>query len=223
MNQEQLEKQLIDCHDDRDPISMAQFWTGNEKTRTLVYPRDQIKELVFYTDTIGRIRCFEKESLQYLKTYNMMNHPVTSDPIPSYLFDDINIVEKESETIEMKAFNCFQLLANISIFIDYNLFLNLNKNQLITFYKELKDFWLQNFTSEQRQNITTDTIFTYDVKTMYSIDINKLKNDIIHDIMILLQCNIMEYQYMIHSIVIGSMGLVVPEIKMMYPDFAYEF
>ena len=46
---------------------------------------------------------------------------------------------------EEKALQVFQLFTDISIFIDYKLFCNLNKNELIKLNFELKRFILSKF------------------------------------------------------------------------------
>ena len=53
--------QLINCYDDRDPISMNIFWTETNNNKTVVYPFDQLDQLVFYTDSKNKQRCLEKE------------------------------------------------------------------------------------------------------------------------------------------------------------------
>jgi hypothetical protein len=224
-----LQKMLIDCHDNMDPISMTLFWVeDNNQTRTLVYPVEEIdRNLVFYKDSSDRIRCFEKETLQYLSSYNIKDHPVTGEPLPDSLFDGIIKIDikKEDKTIEEKAMDTFQYLTNFSIFIDYNLFLKLNKNQLSIFHKELKDFWLQNFTPDQKAKITSERLFDCE-NNFFIKSTSKLpavQSYVLHNINLLLQCDNMELKHMICYIIMGALGLVIPEIKEMYPDFAFEF
>jgi hypothetical protein len=83
-----LDMNLENCNDDRDPISMTIFWTENKGKRTIVYPKENIKELVFYKDSKGLVRCFEKESLIHMKTYNIKNHPVTMETLPISIFNN---------------------------------------------------------------------------------------------------------------------------------------
>ena len=149
---------LENCIDDRDPISMTIFWTENNGMRTIVYPKENIKDLIFYKDKNDRIMCLEKESLIYLKSYNITNHPVTMEPFPENIFDNIKVIDMdkvvEYKSLKEIALDVFQYFSNISIFIDYNWFLQLNQNQLIKFNYEVRDFWLQNFTPEQRSSVS---------------------------------------------------------------------
>jgi hypothetical protein len=218
---------LENCHDNCDPISMNVFWEEINKTRVIVYPKEMIKDLVFYMDANKHIKCFEKESLKYLKSYNIMNHPVTGDPLPSNIFDNIDMIDlkqiSEDKTIEQYALDTFQYFANISIFIDHNLFLQLDKQKLIKFNYEVRDFWLQNFTPEQRTAISNEEIFVKQEADLTKNTIEDIQLYLLNQMSALLCCEKEEYKYMINYILIGAMGIVIPSIKMMYPDFDLSF
>ena len=220
-------KTLLECNDDRDPISMTLFWIEEKGIRTIVYPKEQLKELVFYSDSKKHIRCFEKESLIYLKSYNITNHPITTEPFPEELFkniDVINLEEKEKEkTLEEFALDVFQYFSNISIFIDYNWFLELDRKQLIKFNYELRDFWLQNFSDEQRNNISNISILSKHENDMMTYDIIMIQKYLLSQMKILLECTMEEYKYMINYILLGALGIVIPKIKKLYPDFDLAF
>ena len=40
---------------------------------------------------------------------------------------------------------------------------------------------------------------------------------------VLLSCEKEDYKYMINYIIVGALGIVIPEIKEMYPDFSFSF
>lgn len=217
-------KKLLVCIDDRDPISMNIFWTESENKRTIIYPKKNIKNLVFYTDSKSKVRCFEKESLQYLKTYKIFNHPVTGEMIPMNLFDNIEIICIDNEkTNEEYALDVFQYFSKISIFIDHHWFLNLNKVQLIKFHYEMKDFWLQNFSEDQKKDINTNPILAKDANELERDDINTIQLYLLNQMKMMLSCEKDEYKYMINYIIVGALGLVIPDIKDLYPDFAFAF
>lgn len=218
---------LENCHDNCDPISMNLFWEESNNKRTIVYPKEKLSELVFYMDSNKHIMCFEKESLKYLKSYNILNHPVTNMLLPQNIFDNIDIIDlkqvAKDKTIEQFALDTFQYFANISIFIDYNLFLQLNRDKLIKFNYEVRDFWLQNFTPEQRHAISLTEIFTKQESELSNNTLEEIQLYLLTQMKLLLCCEKEEFKYMINYILIGAMGIVIPSIKMMYPDFDLSF
>ena len=220
-------KTLLECNDDRDPISMNIFWVEEKSIRTIVYPKEQLKELVFYYDSNKHIRCFEKESLVYLKSYNIIKHPITMGPFPEELFkniDVINLEETEKEkTLEEFALDVFQYFSNISIFIDYNWFLELDRKQLIKFNYELRDFWIQNFTEDQKKSISSISLLIKQENDMRTYDIIMIQKYLLSQMKILLECNKEEYKYMVNYILLGALGIVIPKIKELYPDFDFAF
>ena len=220
-------KTLLECNDDRDPISMNIFWVEEKSIRTIVYPKEQLKELVFYSDSKQHIRCFEKESLVYLKSYNITRHPITTEPFPEELFNNIDVINLEKiekeKTLEEFALDVFQYFSNISIFIDYNWFLALDRKQLIKFNYELRDFWLQNFTEDQKKAISDKSLLINQEKDMISYDIMMIQKYLLSQMKILLECNKEEYKYMVNYILLGALGIVIPKIKELYPDFDFTF
>jgi hypothetical protein len=133
--------------------------------------------------------------------------------------------ERKNKTISQKAFDVFQKFSRISLFgIDYQLFVNLNKNQLIKFNYELRDFYSKNFSAEQKSKISIENLL---IKKDSDLNI-LLKDDIIEylliQIEILLNVDTEGLLYMIKSILIGALQLVIPEIKNDYnEDLSYDF
>ena len=217
---------LKNCHDNIDPISRNIFWIEKYGIRTITYPKEHFNDLVFYMDKNNHVRCLEKESLKYLKSYNITKDPVTGNLLPSNIFDNIEansiVVEK---TIEEIALDTFQYFTKISVFIDYNMFMSLNRQQLIKFNYEVRDFWLQNFTPEQQQSISIipNTIFPKQETDFSSDTIENIQRYLLNQMTTLLTCDKEDHKYMINYILIGAMGIVIPEIKIMYPDFDLSF
>lgn len=218
---------LEDSIDDKDPISFIKFWILENNKKKIVY--SDINNLILYKDSHGLVRCFEKESLSYLKAYNINKHPLNGDDIPINILnmcDNKNLQEeRKNKTISQKAFDVFQKFSKISLFgIDYQLFINLNKNQLIKFNYELRDFYSKNFSAEQKSKISIDNLL---IKKDSDLNI-LLKDDIIEylliQIEILLNVETEGLLYMIKSILIGALQLVIPEIKNDYnEDVSYDF
>ena len=162
--------------------------------------------------------------MQYLKTYKIFNHPVTGEMIPMNLFDNIELICIDNEkTNEEYALDVFQYFSKISIFIDHHWFLNLNKVQLIKFNYEMKDFWLQNFSEDQKKDINTNPILAKDANELERDDINTIQLYLLNQMKMMLSCEKDEYKYMINYIIVGALGLVIPDIKDLYPDFAFAF
>ena len=212
--------------DDRDPVSLNKFWIINNEKKEIVYPIDEINNLKFYYESENILRCFEIESLRYLKTYNILNHPITMKPIPNQVFDDIEIIniDKNNLPINMLALDVFQGLINSSVFIDYKLFLSLDKEELLKVHYELKDFWLQNFNQEERTNISQDNIIldksNRDINNMEYEDIQRY---ILNQMLLLVNQDIYQYKNMITYIILGSLQVVIHEIRDDYFNFDFSF
>ena len=212
--------------DDRDPVSLNKFWIMNNEKKEIVYPIDEINNLKFYYESKNILRCFEIESLRYLKTYNILNHPITMKPIPNQVFDDIEIIniDKNNLPINMLALDVFQGLINSSVFIDYKLFLSLDKEELLKVHYELKDFWLHNFNQEERTNISQDNIIldksNRDINNMEYEDIQRY---ILNQMLLLVNQDIYQYKNMITYIILGSLLVVIHEIRDNYFNFDFSF
>lgn len=218
---------LMECVEDRDPISMNVFWTTNNDVKTIVYPIESMSQLVFYQDNNKLLHCMETKSLEYLKSYGILHNPVTMEPIPSSVFDNIKSIEldlsENINTVENIAFDVFQYFTKISIFIDYEWFLSLEKNQLIKLNYELGDFWEQNFTHEQKQKISSKSMFEKKNDILSDYNIVEIQKYLLDEMKILLECGEEDYKYMINYVILGALSIVIPKIKNLYPDFSFSF
>ena len=130
---------VLDSTDERDPISLQYFYKLDENGKKVILYKNP-EDLVIYKETDSIIRCFEKESIRYLKTYKMKNHPISSARIPDEIFDMVEEKElNKNLTLEEKALQVFQIFTHISIFIDYKHFCNLSRNKVLKLNYELKD------------------------------------------------------------------------------------
>jgi hypothetical protein len=217
---------LIDCHDDRDPISMSIFWIEENKIKKIIYPETDLKQLVFYTDSKNLVRCFEKESLRYMKTYGLSKHPITLETIPEHIFENletIHIIQVEDKSIENFALDIFQKFSNISIYLDYEWFLELDKTKLLKFHNELKDFWRENLSQEQKNQITDSELFSISTESLINDSLEDIQKYLLNIIKKLLECELESLKFMINYIILGAFCVVVPKIKELYPDFLFDF
>lgn len=214
---------LNETIDNKDPISLNDFWIETENGKQIVH--EDIDNLIFYKDSHNNIRCFEKESVEYMLGYNIKNHPITGEVLPEIIFKDIKsntMIKEEDKSIYDLTLDVFQLFNNNSFFIDHTLFLNLDDDNLVKLYYEIKDFYKQNFTEEQKNNISNN-IFILSKHQFDDKNLEEKQRYILENIKILLNVHIEEYKYMINYILIGGLSLVIPEIKHLYPDFSFAF
>ena len=87
----------------------------------------------------------------------------------------------------------------------------------------MKDFWLQNFSEDQKKDINTNPILAKDANELERDDINTIQLYLLNQMKMMLSCEKDEYKYMINYIIVGALGLVIPDIKDLYPDFAFAF
>lgn len=216
---------LEDSVDDKDPISLTVFWVEENGTKKIVYP--DISKLQLYKDSRGLIRCFEKDSLEYMKAHNISKHPVTLDEIPKEVLDSItakNLEEERKEkTVSDKAFEIFQKFANISIFIDSEWFLDLNKEKLLKFNYEIGDMYKQNFSKDQMKDIHTAPLFNIDNYHLEKKEIDEVREYILVQMDHILDVKKEELKYMCNYLLVGSLSVVIPQIRDLYPDFCFSF
>jgi hypothetical protein len=214
---------LLSCIDDKDPVSLNNFWIIENNIKKIVH--ENIRNIIFYYDSNNLIRGFEKETLEYLKGYGISKHPVTQEIIPNEIFNKINpekIINDNDKSIEDLALEVFQLFTNISFFIDYQQFLSLEKKHLLVLYYEIKDFYLENLNQEQRNQIYNN-LFDLTKEQLSQNELIFIQKYILTKIKILLECNIEDYKFLINYILVGGLSLVIPQVKADYPDFSFSF
>jgi hypothetical protein len=212
---------LAETVDDKDIISLSEFWIIKDSVKCIVYKN--IDNLIFYKDSDNYIRCFEKESIEYMLGYNIKKHPVTGELFPNNIFSNIiskKIILEKEKTISNLTLDVFQLFGNNSFFIDHNLFLELSRNNLLKLYFEIRDLYKNNFSDEQRIEISSKVfLLTFDDIAIMSIC--KIQKYILLNIKILLENSNDKYKNMINYILIGGLSIVINEIRFLYPDFSF--
>ena len=221
-----LEFDIFDSVDERDPITLNYFYKYDSSNNKILDYRE-INNLVLYKENNSIVRCFEKESLEYMKTYNIKNHPVSQVKIPDYIFENIKCKDTNTElTLNEKALQVFQLFTNLSIFIDYKNFLILNKKKLLTFNYETKDFYYQNFLESDRKIIDKKDGKQY--FTLHNNELEKKSDDdiklyLLNQIEHLLSCQDDNLKCMINYILLGGLSIVIEEVKEYYNNFNFSF
>lgn len=218
--------EITDSIDQRDPISLNKFYIINSKgEKEIIYQGNS--RLILYRESTNLIRCFEKETLEYLKAYNICHHPVSLEEIPKHILDKINPKKIKMEfNSEEKALQVFQLFTDISIFIDYKLFCNLNKNELIKLNFELKDLYYQNFSKNDRIKIDKkdgNRYFKKDSSLLHYVEIEDIKIYILEQMENILKYHNKDLKFMINYIILGGLSLVIEDVKKYYDNFNFSF
>ena len=211
----------INSIEDIDIISLNKIWEIIDGKKVIVYKN--LENLITYKDENNHIHCFEKESIQYLKDYNIEYHPITKVRIPSEIFSNVNIIiEKKEKTEKELALDVVQLLTHNSFFIDTEHILSLNSNKIDKLYYECLSFFRSNIpTSIINQLQNTNDIFK--ISTMeFPILPNKTKY-LLNSFIILLEYNEDMIKIMACHIIIGGLSIVNKDIKNLYPDFNFTF
>lgn len=217
---------IFDSNDERDPISLKRFYTiDSNNKKKLIY--QDIEKLIIYQESESIIRCFEIESIQYLKSYNILIHPISQRSIPETIFNKVPLIEISNEmTVEEKALQVFQIFTNISIFIDYKLFLDLKKEDLMKLNYELRDFYLQNLSLEDRKKIDDNDgndFFKLDNSDLKEKNENFIKMYLLEQIENILKYSGEDLKFMINYIILGGLSLVIDDVKQHYDNFNFSF
>jgi len=217
---------IFDSTDERDPVSLNKFYMVDKNNqKTLVY--QNIENLILYSETDTIVRCFEKESLQHLKTYNILLHPVSQKKIPDDILSSLDDIELPNKTtVAEKALQVFQLFTNISIFIDYKHFLNLSRSKILKLNYELKEFYYQNISIDDRKKIDNNDgkqYFNYNNSYFDDKDNDYIKIYILTNIENILKYKEDDLKFMINYVILGGLSLVIDEVKEVYDDFNYSF
>lgn len=216
---------FLDSLDNKDPVSLNKFWIIKNNNKIFTY--DNYENLILYKDLNNFVRCIEKESLEYLKAFNITNHPVTFDKIPDNVLNKTkNIkIEKEVDNEDL-ALKIFKIFENLSIYINHQKFLSLDKDNLCKFNYEIKDFYYENINIENRIKIDSKDGNQILIKTnnnLSHMNLHETQKYLLLEIEKLLKCKNDGIKYMLNYIIVGALSLVIPEIKKNYPDFCFSF
>ena len=205
---------FIDSIEDRDPISFEIFYIIKNDIKTMVYKN--LDQLILYQDNMMKVHCFEKTTIEYMKHYNILYHPITMEKLPDNIFNTIKAIDITT-SISSRIHSVFNCMNNISIFIESDKFLKLCNSKLDKLYYETRDFYLNNLSKE----IINKCLKVF-IKTPIEYNNMTFKNKqeyIVNCYEILLKNS--GDNHMFYYIVVGGLNTVIPEIKEMYPDIIY--
>ena len=222
---------IFDSCDERDPISLQYYYKIIDSKKVLLI--DNMDNLIIYKEMDLNckffVRCLEKDSLSYLKNFNITKHPVSQLEIPEGVFamvDSKETVVKDSLTVKERALQVFQIFTNISIFIDYNLFVNLSKNKILKLNYELEDFYYKNLSIDQRKLLDKNNgkqIFKLKNDDLEEMGEDEIKFYLLDQIEQVLKCDDKETKFMANYIILGGLSLVIIEVKELYENFSFTF
>ena len=207
---------IYECINEKDPISLNVFWTEENGKRIIVYKN--VDNIIFYKDKNNKIRGLEKETIELMKGYKMTQDPVTKEELPLDIFNDITPklqINEEDKSAYDLAFDVFQLLSNMSVFIDFTLFLELDKIKLLQFYYEIKDLYSKNLNKETK--LLINKLFKLTKVEVEKLNINNIQTYLLSNIKKVLELN----NNLLSYILVGALSLVIPIIKELYPQYCF--
>lgn len=209
----------LESIEDIDVISLNKIWEIKDGKKILVH--ENVDNLVTYKDENNNIHSFEKESIQYLKDYNIEFHPITNVRIPKEILDSVNIIiPKIKKTNDDLALDIIQLLTHNSFFIDTKVLIELDNAKVDKLYYECYSF----FTSNIPQNKINEIHSNYDVFKISTFNFTYLKDKkkyLFDSFLRLLEYNDDMIKIMVCHIIIGGLTFVNKDIKKLYTDFTF--
>jgi hypothetical protein len=212
-----IEELLYDTCDNKDPISQTDIWIIENNEKKIVFPKENYNKIRFYYESDTILRCFEIDTLRFMKTYNISKHPISYKIIPEYIFNDIEIYNDNDIPISILASQVFNLLTDSYIYIEYKTFLELSKEQLCVLYNEFKSLWINNLTQSIRDEISNNIL---NIRNIYNYSLEELQRYLLNQIKFLLEYE-SNYKFMIINIIIASLSIVMVEVRNDYYDFDF--
>lgn len=211
---------------DKDPVSLEPIWIQENKVKKLVYLN--YNNLIMFKED-NNVFTFEKETIEYFKLHKIKKNPITTRDLPDYIFDQVGIKEESKKTVSEYALTVFQIFTNISIFVDSSDFLNLNANALHKLYYETYEFFENNIPEQHIKSIRLNSqknnknAFDINPGDFEELPFEKKQFYILSSFEQLLNYDDEGIKYMANYIIIGGLGLVIPKIRELYPDFSFTF
>ena len=214
LNSTSKKELLYNTCDNIDCISQTIFWIEENNQRKVIYTN--YNNIKFYYETSTILRCFEIESLQYLKTHKIFLHPISLKPIPNEIFDNIAIIDDNTIPIPKLAFDVFQLFHNMNIYIDHELFLLLEHNKLLQLYNEITSIWKTMLSLNDRIIISRNNNILDKCKSdLINYHFEDIQRYILKQIKLLLEYE-GEHKILINHIILESLKYIIPEINTDY-------
>lgn len=211
----------LDSIEDIDIISLNKIWEIKDGEKRLVH--DNVNNLVTYKDENNNIHCFEKESIQYLKDYNIEFHPITKVRIPKDILDSVNInIPKKIKSNDDLVLDIVQLLTHNSFFIHQEHISKLNDKDITKLYYECYSFFKSNIPQMKVIQIQNNHDVFKINPTIFS-NYKEKKNYLLKSFVKLLEYNDVMVKIIACHIIIGGLSIVNKDIKNLYPDYNFTF
>lgn len=215
--------------DNKDPISQDNIWVYDDQ-KNKVYGDIPPNRLVVYQDNNSFYRGFDANSLVMLKKSGNNKHPITGDVIPEIIFQIASeraliIKEDKSEEDKIKdlAFSVFQKLSFESVYISESFFLDFNENILNKLNYELSELYNDNLKDDQKQKVDPNNkIFQKSNLFFNKMKLLEKKQYLLTQLDLMLNAP-KELKMIVCYIITGSLNIVSPKIRELYPDIAFSF
>lgn len=215
--------------DNKDPISQDNIWEYDNNNNK-VYGDIPPNRLVVYKDKNSFYRGFDANSLVMLKNSGSNKHPITGDVIPEIIFEIAKnraeiIKEEKSEEKKVKdlAFSVFQKLSFESVYISESFFLEFNEIKLDKLNYELSELYNDNLNNNQKQKIDPNNKILRKSNSIFKeMNILEKQNYLLSQLDLILNAP-KELKMIVSYIITGSLNIVSPKIRNLYPDIAFSF
>tara|TARA_Y100000389_G_C17409832_1_gene490220 strand:- start:532 stop:1350 length:819 start_codon:yes stop_codon:yes gene_type:complete len=215
--------------DNKDPISQDNIWELDNNNKK-IYGNIPPKRLVVYKDNKSFYRGFDANSLVLLNESGINTHPITNNVIPEYVFKlaleraEIEKEEKsEEQIVKDLAFSVFQKLSFESVYISEQFFLDFTNLNLNKFHYELFELYNDNLTVNQKKLIDPNSkILLKSKNKLDKYDMLKKQKYLLNQLDMMLDAP-KNLKMMVSYIITGSLTIVSPEIRKLYPDIAFNF
>jgi hypothetical protein len=223
MNHNKLWEELTD---EEDPVSLIKFWEMRNNKKEWLNEVNKEEVIIYQEDNL--VRGFHYETILGFYQNKIKKHPISGKEIPETVFNQMKIIcqnkniilEKKDdlENLNDLALRTFQLFNNLSIFINYEDYCNLNSHKLRILSNELKAFYLENLSFEQKNQVNPlrKSVFTF---TEYETS----RRQILLDIKMLIENSNEQNKFLICYLILGGLVLVIPSLKETYPDLEFGF
>lgn len=211
----------LDSIEDLDILNLSKIWEIVDGKKIIVHENPE--NLITYEDENKNIHSFEKESIQYLKDYNIEYHPITKVRIPKEVFNKVNIeLPKLVKTNDELALEITQLLTHNSFFINKDHIIKLESKLINKLYYECCLFFKDNIPNNIINQIREEfDVFNIDVYTFENLP-DKM-NYLLNCFKMILEYDNDMVKIMSCHIIIGGLSIVNKDIKKLYPDFNFSF
>ena len=206
---------LLDVTNNEEPITLDEFY--NEETKEILVNQD---EYVIYKEKEStRIQALHYSSIIGLQKNNITNHPLTRNKIPEHVFTKAkelgikyNYKLDNNITLEQLSLKAFQYFNSLTIFVDHLDFIKLTEPQCKKLCFELKSFFDNNLSNQQKQHFSRTQFFT-----KYE------KENILNEIIFIMENVSDNDKIFISYLILGGLVLVLPNLKKNYPFLEFEF